>query len=85
MIDLDGLSTYSAIVDMKCGIETGKMSVGPSPFIQSVHVFIESMTVGPAGMNNLPPGAYFLQVVSQSETEHFELIKGLNKIPALGF
>jgi hypothetical protein len=104
MTDLDGSTTYSAIVNIKCENLTNKITVWPNPFSQSVHVSIESLTGGPATMtihdamgkmlserklqllegnnhvsyddiDNLPVGAYFLQIAHQDKVERFKLIK----------
>ena len=48
MIDLDGSISYSAVLDIKCGMVTDKIKVSPNPFNNSFNISIEAVTEGTA-------------------------------------
>jgi hypothetical protein len=50
MIGLDGTISLSAVLDIKCGTVSDKITVGPNPFSQSFNLSIETNTDGPASI-----------------------------------
>ncbi len=48
MTDLDGFVSYSAVLDIKCGMVSDKIKVNPNPFSNSFNVSIETVAEGSA-------------------------------------
>ncbi len=84
MTDLDGTTTYSSVVDIKCGVESNQTTVWPNPFSQYIHVNIESQTAGSATMAIYDAlGKMLLQrKVLLEEGNNQVLFDGLESFPA---
>ncbi len=48
MTDLDGYISYSGVLDIKCGMVTDRIKVGPNPFNNSINISIEAIKEGTA-------------------------------------
>ncbi len=107
MNDLDGAVSYSSIIIVKCENLSDKVTAGPNPFTQYIHISITSLEGTPStltlydvrgkmmvqkkvqllngnnslvfdGLDHLPAGVYYLQIVKPDKVERFKMIKSVN-------
>ena len=84
MIDLDGSISYSAVLDVKCGIVSDKIKVGPNPFNNSFNISFETVSEGTATITLYDAMGKLIFQKKPALLEGYNLVNydGLDRLPS---